>query len=63
MPQNKHKYRVSIYLGKELYEQFKEGAMLMGISVSTFAKIILNTGFELSKTLEKKVTNDLSSKD
>lgn len=59
MTQSKHKYRVSIYLGKELYEELQKSAEIMGISVATLAKILLNTGNELSKTLERKVSDGL----
>lgn len=55
MTQSKHKYRVSIYLGKELYEELEKSANMMGISVATLARILLNTGNELSKTLERRV--------
>lgn len=52
--QDKHKYRVSVYLGKELYEQISVVAEFMGVGVATMAKIILTTGFELSKQLENQ---------
>lgn len=55
MTQSKHRYRVSIYLGKELYEELEKSANMMGISVATLARILLNTGNELSKTLERRV--------
>ncbi len=52
MPKSKHKYRVSVYLGKEHYEFLEEMSQFMGVSISTLAKIIMNTGFELSKSLD-----------
>lgn len=58
MPQSKHKYRVSIYLGKEIYENLSDMANVIGISLSTMAKLILTTGYELSKKLD----NDFSKK-
>ena len=48
-----HKYRVSIYLGKEMYEEFDKISKFMGISINTLSKIILTTGYELSKSLDK----------
>lgn len=57
MPQSKHKYRVSIYLGKENYEELEKIADKMMIPVSTLCKIIFATGFELSKQIEKGATN------
>lgn len=64
MPQTKHKYRVSIYLGKELYQDLEDMSKVLGIPISTMAKIILNTGFELSKTLESQIMKggDLNGK-
>lgn len=54
MAQNKHKYRVSIYLGKEMYERFEKEAEMMNISIATLTKIILQTGYQLATNLEKK---------
>ena len=54
MAQNKHKYRVSIYLGKEMYERFEKEAEMMNISIATLTKIILATGYQLATNLEKK---------
>ena len=53
MPQKKHRYRVSVYLGKETYEQIKDLGDMLGLSVGTMARIILDTGLQISKTLEK----------
>jgi len=53
MPKTKHKYRVSIYLGKENYEQLEKIANMMAIPVSTLCKIIFATGMEVSKQIEK----------
>lgn len=52
MTQPKHKYRVSVYLGKELYEQIEDMANILGISISTMTKIILNTGFQIANTMD-----------
>lgn len=51
----KHLYRVSVYLGKDLYNELDQTAHIMGVSVATLAKIMLNTGYELSKQLEQNV--------
>ena len=40
--QDKHKYRVQIYLGKEMYEKLEVMSKFMGIPVATVAKLILN---------------------
>lgn len=50
-----HKYRVSVYLGKELYSQIEQMAKALSIPVATATKILLSTGFELSKTLEPSI--------
>lgn len=54
-----HKYRVSIYLGKELYEEIETMAQFMGIPVATATKILLSTGFELSKAVEQNFVKSL----
>lgn len=51
--QNKHKYRVQVYLGKELFEKLKEMSEFMGVPIATVTKIVLKTGFELTDMLEK----------
>lgn len=57
---NKHKYRVNLYLGKETYEQIEQMALFLKLPISTTTKIILTTGLELSKVLEKGVNNGIS---
>lgn len=54
MPQDKHKYRVSLYLGKENYQKLEVIASALMIPVSTLCKIIFATGMELSSQFEKK---------
>lgn len=58
MPQPKHRYRVSVYLGKETYEQIEQLAQFLGLPVSTMTRVILETGLQISKTLEKGVTDN-----
>jgi len=57
MPQPKHRYRVSVYLGKENYTEIEKLANFFGISVSQMTRVILDTGLQLSKSLEKGVKN------
>jgi predicted DNA-binding protein len=59
--QDKHKYRVQIYLGKEMYERLESISKFMGIPVATVAKLILNTGFELSNVLENQMKKGLEN--
>lgn len=59
--QDKHKYRVQIYLGKEMYEKLEVMSKFMGIPVATVAKLILNTGFELSNVLENQMKKGLEN--
>lgn len=58
MPQAKHRYRVSIYLGKETYEEIASIAEMLNIPVATMTRVILETGLQISKTLEKGANND-----
>ena len=55
MPQSKHLYRVNVYLGKENYNQIKALADLMGMSVAQMTRVIIDTGMQISKSLEKGV--------
>lgn len=55
--QAKHKYRVSVYLGKDLYEKIDAVAQFMGVSVATMTKIFLSTGFELSKSVDSAMVD------
>lgn len=50
-----HKYRVTIYLGKELYQELDKTSKIMGVSMATICKIVLNTGYELSKVIENNM--------
>ena len=61
--QDKHKYRVQVYLGKELYEKLEELSKFMGIPVATVAKLLLKTGFELSNAIERKMELNINGKD
>lgn len=54
-----HKYRVSVYLGKELYSQIEQMAKALDIPMATTTKLLLSTGFELSKTLEPSLKKSL----
>lgn len=53
MAKSNHKYRVSVYLGKEMYARFEEEAEAMGVSIATFTRILLETGYQFAKGLEK----------
>lgn len=52
-----HKYRVSVYLGKDMYNEYAKMAKLMGISISTLVKIMLNTGTEIARQIERGLEN------
>lgn len=45
-------YRVNIYLGQKLYTEIEGISNFMGITVPQMCKILLNTGFELSKAFD-----------
>ena len=53
MKQPKHRYRVSVYLGKETYSQIEDLAKMINLPVSTMTRVILETGLQISKQLEK----------
>ena len=53
MPKPKHRYRVSVYLGKDSYEQIERIAVALGLPVSTMTRVILETGLQSSKNREK----------
>lgn len=53
MAKSNHKYRVSVYLGKDMYTRFEAEAKALGVSVATMTRIILETGFQVAKNLEK----------
>ena len=54
MPKAKHKYRVGVYLGKEVYQELDQDAEIMGISISTLTKILITTGYQFAKGVEKR---------
>ena len=55
-----NKYRLTIYLGKELYEKLTQLSNMIGISLSTTTKILLQTGLQIGEALEKGVNiNDI----
>ena len=53
MKEAKHRYRVSIYLGKETYTQVEELAKMLALPVSTMTRVILETGLQIAKEIEK----------
>ena len=55
-----NKYRLTIYLGKELYEKLTKLSNMIGIPLSTTTKILLQTGLQIGEALEKGVNiNDI----
>lgn len=52
--QAKHKYRVNVYLGKEIYEELEKTAIMTGLSVASLAKVLITTGYNLAKSIENK---------
>ena len=55
MNKNNNKYRLTIYLGKELYDKLSQISDILGIPLSTTTRIILQTGLQISEALEKGV--------
>lgn len=58
MPKSKHLYRVNVYLGKENYTEIEKLANFFGISVAQMTRVILDTGIQLTKSLEKGAFGD-----
>lgn len=56
-----HKYRVSVYLGKELYETLSGMAKFMNIPLATATRILLETGVKLGSALDNKGTEALKN--
>lgn len=51
---NNHKYRATIYLGKDIYTELDAMAQELAMSVSQITGIIFRTGYDLSKQLDRK---------
>lgn len=54
-----HKYRVSVYLGKDLYAMVKGMAELMHIPVATATRILLETGTQIAMAQDKASVESL----
>lgn len=50
---NKHKYQVTIYLGKKDYEEMLEYANFLQVSIATATKIIFDTGKATKEAIDK----------
>lgn len=50
----KHKYRVSIYLGKEGFETLTAMAHSMQIPLASATRIIIDTGLSMAKVFDRK---------
>lgn len=53
MPKPKHRYRVSVYLGKETYEQIEGLADALNLPVASMTRVIIETGFQVARAIEK----------
>ena len=51
--QPKHRYRVNVYLGKEAYDQMKDLADVVGLPVATMTRVIIETGLQIARKVEK----------
>lgn len=49
---SEHKYRVSVYLGKDNYETLSGMAAFLGIPLATATRILLETGVKLANKLD-----------
>ena len=46
-------YRLTIYLGKELYTNLKDTADALDVSIRTLAKLALEMGFNVATAMEE----------
>ena len=53
MPKPKHRYRVSVYLGKENYEKLEALAIGLNLPVSSMTRVLIETGFQIARAIEK----------
>lgn len=56
MTKPNHKYRVSVYLGKEMFTELDQLAKVLNVSVATITRVLISTGYEISKSLEGGAT-------
>lgn len=49
----KHKYRVTVYLGKDNYNKIKKMADFIQVSPSTIVKMMFDYGMTITDALEK----------
>lgn len=54
-----HKYRVSIYLGKDLYDTLSAMANFMGLPLATATRIMLQTGVQIGNALDERAMKEL----
>lgn len=50
MDKNNNKYRLTLYLGKELHDELTQISVLLGLPLGTTTRIILQTGLEIIKS-------------
>ena len=53
MPKTKHRYRVSVYLGKETYEQLERLAIGLNLPIASMTRVLIETGFQVARAIEK----------
>ena len=58
MPKTKHRYRVSVYLGKENYEQLERLAVGLNLPVASMTRVLIETGFQVARAIEKGDQNN-----
>lgn len=54
MTKSNHKYRATIYLGKDIYSELEKLSNTLGIGLTSLAGIIFKTGWEMSKMIDKQ---------
>lgn len=59
---NKHKYRVSVYLGKQNHEKLSSMAKAFGMPLSALVRVLLDNGMALADAMEKQETKSNGEK-
>ena len=62
MTKSNHKYRVNVYVGKEVYKELEQDAEFMGVSIATLTKILITTGYQFAKGVESNYKNKKGEK-
>lgn len=52
-------YKITIYLGKELYEGLHQISETLQLPLASTTRLLLNTGFQFSKVVDAKANEQI----